>query len=243
MMNLKFPLFALVALLASACSNTATGQKEPIALVSNLDSVSYAIGTDIGRNVQKNMHQSGLDSLNYDAMFSGMRDAMDSSERITEDQVKTMVQTYMMAANQKMMARRQAEGVANEAAGKAFLAENGKKPGVITTASGLQYEVLEMGKGPKPLESDTVRVNYSGSLLNGKEFDSSYKNGQPVDYPVARFVPGWVEALQLMPTGSKFKLYVPSELAYGERGMGDDIPPNSTLVFQLELLDILHNGK
>lgn len=242
-MNLKFLIFPSVALLASACSNTATGQKEPVSLLSNVDSVSYAIGTDIGRNIQMNMKQSGLDSLNYEAMFSGMRDAIDSAERMTEEQVKTIVQSYMMEAQSKMMAKKQAEGQANEAAGQAFLAENGKKAGVITTASGLQYEVLVMGKGPKPVQSDTVRLNFRGTLLNGKEFDSSYKDGQPVVYPVARFVPGWVEALQLMPTGSKFKLYVPSELAYGSSGMGNDIPPSSTLVFELELLDIVHGGK
>lgn len=243
-MNLKFPLFALVAMLASACSNTATGQKERvIALTTTNDSVSYGIGTDIGRNIHTQMKQSGLDSLNYDALFAGMRDAIDSSERIPEDRVKEMVQTYMMGAQQKMMAKKQAEGEANKAEGDKFLAENGKKKGVITTASGLQYEVITMGKGPKPAEQDTVRLNYEGKLLNGFVFDSSYKNGSPVDYPVAKFVPGWVEALQLMPTGSKFKLYVPSELAYGARGAGEDIPPNSTLVFELELIDILHNGK
>lgn len=243
-MNLKFPLFALVAMLASACSNTATGQKErAIALTSTNDSVSYSIGTDIGRNIHTQMKQSGLDSLNYDAMFAGMRDAIDSTDRISEDRAKDMVQTYMMAAQQKVMAKKQAEGEAQKAEGEKFLAENSKKPGVITTTSGLQYEVVTMGKGPKPAQSDTVRVNYEGKLLNGNVFDSSYKNGAPIDYPVAKFVPGWVEALQLMPTGSKFKLYVPSELAYGARGAGEDIPPNSTLVFELELLDILHNAK
>ena len=134
-MNLKFPLFALVAMLASACSNTATGQKErAIALTSTNDSVSYSIGTDIGRNIHTQMKQSGLDSLNYDAMLAGMRDAIDSTDRISEDRAKDMVQTYMMAAQQKVMAKKQAEGEAQKAEGEKFLAENSKKPGVITAA-------------------------------------------------------------------------------------------------------------
>jgi hypothetical protein len=149
-MNLKFPLFALVAMLASACSNTATGQKErAIALTSTNDSVSYSIGTDIGRNIHTQMKQSGLDSLNYDAMFAGMRDAIDSTDRISEDRAKDMVQTYMMAAQQKVMAKKQAEGEAQKAEGEKFLAENSKKPGVITTASGLQYEVVNDGQRPQ----------------------------------------------------------------------------------------------
>lgn len=238
-MNLKLSLFTALAVLMSACSNQATGQKEhTVDLKSTRDSVSYGIGTDVGHNLQMNLKQSGLDSLNMDAMFNGMRDAMDSTERISTDKVKSIVQAYMMEAQKTMMGKQQAQADAELAAGHAFLEENGKKPGVTTTASGLQYEVLQMGKGPKPTATDTVSVNYKGTLLNGKQFDSSYDRGQPAEFPVGGVIPGWTEALQLMPEGSRWKLYIPSELAYGAQGAGADIPGNSTLVFEVELLKV-----
>lgn len=242
-MRPQLPFFGLIALLASACTNTATGQQEPATLHGRVDSVSYAIGADIGRNIKANMHQSGMDSLDLQILTAGFRDGLDSVERIPEDQVKAMIQAYVMEMQQAQMAKRAEQGTANAAAGKAFLDENGKKEGVVTTATGLQYVVEQMGTGPKPTKEDTVKINYRGTLLNGREFDSSYKNGEPLVYPVARFIPGWVEALQLMPTGSKFKLFIPSELAYGDGGMGEEIPPGSTLVFELELLGIEHGGQ
>ena len=147
----------------------------------------------------------------------------------------------MMEAQKTVMAKQQAEADASLAAGKAFLAENGKKPGVTTTASGLQYEVLQMGKGPKPVATDSVTVNYKGTLLNGKEFDSSYKHGQPATFSLQDVVPGWAEAVELMPVGSRFKVYIPSELGWGERGAGQDIPGNNVVVFELELLSIPTN--
>lgn len=240
-MNIKLSIFTVLAVLLSACGNQATGQKErTVDLKTTRDSVSYGIGSDVGHNLQMNLKQSGLDSLNMDAMFAGMRDAMDSTERISTEKVKAVVQAYMMEAQKTMMAKQQAEAEATLAAGQAFLAENGKKPGVITTASGLQYEVLQMGKGPKPTATDTVRVNYKGTLLNGKQFDSSYDRGQPAEFPVGAVIPGWTEALQLMPVGSRWKLYIPSDLAYGQHGAGADIPGNSTLIFEVELMDILN---
>jgi FKBP-type peptidyl-prolyl cis-trans isomerase len=238
-MNLKLSLFTVLAVLVSACTNKVTGQKErAVPLASTLDSVSYGIGTDVGHNLQMNIKQAGLDSLNLDALFAGMRDAMDSTERIHSDKVKAIVQAYMIGAQKKMMAKQLAADSVNLEAGRKFLAENGKKPGVTTTASGLEYEVLQMGKGPKPAVTDTVQVHYKGTLLNGKEFDSSYKRGQPAEFPLNGVIPGWTEALQLMPVGSRFKLFIPSELAYGEHGAGADIPGNSTLVFEVELLSI-----
>ncbi|HQV39713.1 MAG: FKBP-type peptidyl-prolyl cis-trans isomerase [Flavobacteriales bacterium] len=241
-MNLKLSLFTVLAVLLSACGNQATGQKEhTVELKSTRDSVSYGIGSDVGHNLQMNLKQSGLDSLNMDALFSGMRDAMDSTERISTDKVKAIVQAYMMEAQKTVMAKQQAEADASLAAGKAFLAENGKKPGVTTTASGLQYEVLQMGKGPKPVATDSVTVNYKGTLLNGKEFDSSYKHGQPATFSLQDVVPGWAEAVELMPVGSRFKVYIPSELGWGERGAGQDIPGNNVVVFELELLSIPTN--
>ena len=239
-MNIKLSLFTVLAVLLSACTNQATGQKErDVKLITALDSVSYGVGTDVGHNLKMNLDQAGLDSLNKDALFAGMRDAMDSIERHSSEKVKAAVQTYMMEAQKTMMAKQQAEADALSAVGQTFLAENGKKPGVVTTASGLQYEVLQMGKGPKPTAEQTVKVHYKGTLINGKQFDSSYDRGEPAEFPVNAVIPGWTEALQLMPVGSRWKLVIPSQLAYGERGAGADIPANSTLIFEVELLDIV----
>ncbi|MBS1945641.1 MAG: FKBP-type peptidyl-prolyl cis-trans isomerase, partial [Bacteroidetes bacterium] len=139
----------------------------------------------------------------------------------------------------KVMDAQEKKAEGNLAEGRAFLAENGKKPGIVTTATGLQYEVLQMGNGPKPTADQTVKVNYRGTLINGKEFDSSYKRGEPAEFPVNAVIPGWTEALQLMPVGSRWKLFIPSDLAYGQHGAGADIPGNSTLIFEVELMDIV----
>lgn len=239
-MNIKLTAFAALALLMSACSNQATGQKgRNVPLASTIDSVSYGVGSDVGHNLKMNLKQAGLDSLNLDAMFAGMRDAMDSTERISTDKVKAVVQAYMIAAQKKVMDAQEKKAEGNLAEGRAFMAENGKKPGIVTTATGLQYEVLQMGNGPKPTADQTVKVNYRGTLINGKEFDSSYKRGEPAEFPVNAVIPGWTEALQLMPVGSRWKLFIPSDLAYGQHGAGADIPGNSTLIFEVELMDIV----
>lgn len=240
-MNLKLSLFTLLAVLLGACTNEVTGQKErTIALASTADSVSYGIGTDVGHNLHMNLKQSGLDSLNMDAMFAGMRDAMDSTERISTDKVKAMVQAYMMEAQKKMMAKQLAADSIMLEEGTKFLVENGKKPGMVTTASGLQYEVLQMGKGPKPTAEDSVQVNYVGTLFNGKPVDSSADHGGPAEFALPRLIQGWSEGVQLMPVGSRFKFYIPSDLAWGPSGAGDKIPPNSAVVFEVELLKIIN---
>ncbi len=235
-MFIRSVLTAAVVLLLSACTNEVTGQKGRSApLASNIDSVSYGIGTDIGHN----MKLSGLDSLNVDAMAMGIRDGLDSAERISVENVRSLVQAYMMAAQKKVMERERLEGEENLRKGDAWLAENGKKPGISTTGSGLQYEVLQAGKGPKPTATDVVKVHYRGTLIDGSEFDSSYKRGEPAEFPVGGVIPGWTEALQLMSVGARYKLYIPAALAYGEsRGPGNGLPPNSALVFEVELLEI-----
>ncbi len=239
-MNLKLSLFTVLAVLVSACTNKVTGQKERnVALGSTLDSVSYGIGTDVGHNLQMNIKQAGLDSLNVDALFAGMRDAMDSTERIHSDKVKAIVQAYMIGAQKKMMAKQLAADSLNLEAGRKFLAENGKKPGVTTTASGLQYQVLQMGKGPKPIATDSVQVNYVGTLFNGKPVDSSSDHGGPAEFALPHLIQGWSEGVQLMPVGSRFKFYIPSDLAWGASGAGEKIPANSVVVFEVELLKIL----
>ncbi|MCB0790798.1 MAG: FKBP-type peptidyl-prolyl cis-trans isomerase [Flavobacteriales bacterium] len=235
-MRTRTTFLALLAILVSACTNQVTGQKErSAALVNNVDSVSYGIGTDIGHN----MRSSGMDSLNVEAMAQGIRDGLDSTERFDMEAVRPLIQAYMLEAQKKVMAKEQAEAEGNLRKGEEWLAENGKKAGVVTTESGLQYEVLQAGKGPKPQAADKVTVNYKGTLIDGTEFDSSYKHGQPATFGVSQVIPGWTEALMMMQEGARWKLYVPSGLAYGNsRGPGGKLPANSVLIFEVELLKV-----
>jgi FKBP-type peptidyl-prolyl cis-trans isomerase FklB len=234
-MNIRLSISVAAALILGACTDHAAGQKgQAPALRTVMDSVSYGIGTDIGHNIK----MSGLDSLNIDALVDGLRDGVDSTEKIASEKVRVLVQTYMLEAQKKAMAKEQAAGEAVLRQGEAWLTENGKKPGVITTATGLQYTVITEGKGPKATVNDMVTVKYAGSLISGEEFDSSDRHGGPSPYPVNKYIPGWTEALQMMSVGSKYKLFVPSNLAYGAQGMGEAIPPYSALVFDVELLDI-----
>ncbi len=217
----------------SACSQ---GQKSRVELKNEMDSVSYAIGTDIGNNFK----QSKLDSVNIDAIAMGLRDGLDGTSVMTDEVLQEVVQGYMMRKQQQQMAEDQAKGEVNKVEGEKYLAENAKKPGVETTASGLQYEVITMGTGPKPTATDEVKVHYTGRLIDGTEFDSSVSRGEPAVFPVGQVIPGWVEGIQLMPVGSKFKFHIPSDLAYGSGGApGGAIPPNSVLVFDVELLEIM----
>lgn len=234
-MNVRLLISASVALLISACTDQVAGQKgQGAALKTSIDSVSYGIGTDIGHN----MKQGGLDSLNIDAVAMGIRDGLDSTERMSTEKTRAVVQAYMIEAQKKSMAKQQAVGEASMRKAEEWLTANGKKPGVTTTATGLQYEVITQGTGPKPTLNEQVTIHYRGTLLDGKEFQSSYESGQPVTYPVTGFIPGWTEALQLMPVGSKYKLYIPQNLAYGAQGSGEMIPPYSALIFDIELLGV-----
>jgi FKBP-type peptidyl-prolyl cis-trans isomerase FklB len=152
--------------------------------------------------------------------------------------MKTAIQALANEVRSAQEAKAKEAGAGNRKEGDAFLAANKAKEGVKTTADGLQYKVLTEGNGPKPTANDTVTVNYRGTLLNGKEFDSSYKRGQPASFPVGGVIKGWTEALQLMPVGSKYQLFIPPDLAYGDRGAGGDIGPGETLIFEVELLSI-----
>lgn len=223
-------VLAVVAL--SACSQGQKGRDAQ--MKTSMDSVSYAIGADIGGNLKRGK----MDSLNVDLMAKGLQDGLDSNVTLTDDQLKGVMQAYMM----KMQGKRQAEEAAASekvrVEGEAFLAENGKRTGVVTTPSGLQYEVVTMGTGVKPTTADQVKVHYHGSFTNGEVFDSSVDRGEPVTMAVTQWIPGFVEALQLMPTGSKWKLYIPSDLAYGAGGNGR-IPGGSVLLFDLELVDVV----
>jgi FKBP-type peptidyl-prolyl cis-trans isomerase FklB len=198
------------------------------------DKVSYSIGMNIGSNFKK----QGIE-VNADVMMKGIKDGMDGTKPLIDEtemrEVMTAFQKEMMA---KTESRNKVAGEKNKKDGETFLAENKKKEGVKTTASGLQYRVIKEGTGEMPKATDTVVTNYKGTLIDGTEFDSSYKRGEPATFPVTGVIKGWTEALQLMKVGSKWQLFIPSELAYGEKGAGRDIGPNATLIFEIELVSI-----
>lgn len=208
----------------------------PLALKTDKEKASYALGMRIGSDLRK---QGAAQSLDPAITARGLKDAMSGGKTaLTEDEGKAALTKLQTEVREKMEAKAHEEGAANRKEGESFLAANKTKDGVVTLPSGLQYKILTEGKGPKPTASDTVSCNYRGTLINGKEFDSSYKRGQPASFPVNGVIKGWTEALQLMPVGSKWQLFIPSDLAYGDRGAGGDIGPGETLIFEVELLSI-----
>jgi len=195
---------------------------------------SYAIGWQAGRSFT----DQGLE-LDQASLIQGLQDAMGgAASKWTEEEMTAAMQQMQSEMMAKQQARAQEQATVNQAAGEEFLATNGQREGVVTTASGLQYEVERDGDGPSPGPTDTVTVHYRGTLIDGTEFDSSYARDQPATFPLDRVIPGWTEGLQLMSVGSKWKLYVPASLGYGERGAGPKIGPSSTLIFEVELLDV-----
>ena len=220
--------------LVCALVGVALAADTAMTLKDDKDKVSYSIGLNIGRS----MKQEGLD-INPDALAAAMKDIFAGAKpQLTDEEVQQVMQDFQKKVMAKQMAARE-EGLAkNKGEGEKFLAENKKKEGIKTTASGLQYKVITEGKGKTPKATDTVKTHYRGTLINGTEFDSSYKRGEPAEFPVNGVIKGWTEALQLMKEGSKWQLFIPSELAYGERGAGKDIGPNSTLIFDIELLSV-----
>ena len=184
----------------------------------------------MGMNIGTGLHRQGL-TLDPALVARGLKDAQTGGKTLlTEDEARAAFQQLQADVQQKM-------GAKNRSEGEAFLAANKSKEGVVTLPSGLQYKILTQANGPKPTASDTVTVNYRGTLVNGTEFDSSYKRGQPASFPVGGVIKGWTEALQLMPVGSKWQLFIPSDMAYGDAGR-PGIPPGSTLIFEVELLSI-----
>jgi FKBP-type peptidyl-prolyl cis-trans isomerase FklB len=203
------------------------GQEKSPPLKDQKDKVSYSIGLNIGFNIS---HQNI--PINPDLLTAGIKDAIAGKPQLTTDQVKEV-----MAAFEKDMEQKQKVAAEkNTSEGVKFLEENKKKEGVKTTASGLQYKMIKEGTGPQPKETDMVTVNYRGTLINGTEFDSSYKRGQPATFPLNGVIKGWTEGLQLMKVGSKYQFFIPPNLAYGERAVSPELSPNSTLIFEVELL-------
>ena len=206
------------------------------ALTTQKQKESYALGMSIGLGFKK----QGLDkSIDSTLVSRGMREALAGTKTaMTEDEMKAALQQLRTEFTTAQEAKAKEAGTANRKEGDAFLTANKSKDGVKVLPDGLQYKVLTEGNGPKPAATDTVSVNYRGTLINGKEFDSSYKRGQPASFPVNGVIKGWTEALQLMPVGSKYQLFIPADLAYGDRGAGADIAPGETLIFEVELLSI-----
>jgi len=222
-----------------------TGQKPaaksptPLTLKTQKDKVSYAIGMSVAKNLQRQ-------SLDVDPaiLMQGLKDTLAGGKTLLTELEAQMVLTELQTeARKKQEEKMQQAGETNKKEGEAFLAANKAKEGVVTLPSGLQYKILKEGTGPKPTATDSVVCNYRGTLINGTEFDSSSKHGQPATFPVNGVIKGWTEALQLMPVGSKWQLFVPAELAYGPRGAGPDIGPDATLIFEVELVSIQAKGQ
>ncbi|HEY8971603.1 MAG TPA: FKBP-type peptidyl-prolyl cis-trans isomerase [Puia sp.] len=212
-----------------AHSTHATAAKTPATLKNEVDSVSYAIGL----SVAKFYKQSNLTNINTAMLVKAINDVKNNGKTVmSEEQANTCMANFMHKAQEERSA-------GNKKIGEEFLAANKNKPGVVTLPSGLQYMVIKEGNGPKPGPTDKVKVHYHGTLIDGRVFDSSVDRGQPIELAVNGVIPGWTEALQLMPVGSKWKLFIPSNLAYGDQQAGPLITPGSTLIFEVELLDII----
>jgi FKBP-type peptidyl-prolyl cis-trans isomerase FklB len=226
-----FPLLVSVSYAQTKKTSKPITAKTPGKVtLSSTDSLSYAMGVQTAEYYKT----QGADKINT-AMVKKAYDDVYTNKTllISAEQCNTTIQ-------QKLQEFMSQKANAEKEAGAKFLEANKKKPGVITLPSGLQYEIITKGTGPIPKATDTVKANYIGSLINGTEFDNSYKRGEPITIPVTGVIRGWIEALQLMPVGSKWKLYIPSDLGYGERGAGGAIPGGAALVFEIELLDIVH---
>lgn len=218
--------------LLSCDKQAETSKKE---LTTDKEKFSYAIGLEIGVSLEQMK-----DEIDLPSVFQAIKDTLSGNKTLlTADEALAVKNEVFKTLREKQMAEQKQKGEESKKAGDTFLADNKSKEGVVTTESGLQYIVLKEGTGPKATASDKVKVHYKGTLLDGTEFDSSYKRGNPAEFKAGGVIKGWTEALQLMNAGSKYKLFIPPELAYGERGAGAKIPPNSTLIFEVELLEIV----
>jgi FKBP-type peptidyl-prolyl cis-trans isomerase FklB len=236
----------------AAKTGTATKPRTPapLTLKTQKDKASYAVGLNVGRNLGAQLHQQSVE-LDQAILLRGMKDALAGGKMLlTDDEVKSalmQLQTEVRSRQQEKMKVEQEKmkvaGEGNKKEGAEFLGANKTKDGVVTLPSGLQYKILTEGTGPKPAATDTVVCNYRGTLISGTEFDSSYKRGQPASFPVNGVIKGWTEALQLMPVGSKWQLFIPSDLGYGDGGSGPVIGPGATLIFEVELLSIQDKAK
>lgn len=228
-MNRKNLCLVLVAILGAATS--LLGQVD---LKSRQDSMSYALGMDVGNNLSR----LGVD-LSADMIYQGLKDVFEAEgSKLTEAQVRTYMQAFQQEAMTAQQRQMEQKGQEAKARGEAFLAENAEKDSISVTESGLQYKVIRAGSGESPAATNTVKVHYEGRLLSGEIFDSSYQRGEPIEFGLNRVIPGWTEGLQLMKPGAKYRLFIPSDLAYGLRGSPPKIGPNEALIFDVELLEV-----
>ncbi len=228
----------LVSGLACGLVIAAASAVEKSELTTPQQRTSYSLGANIGGNLKRQVADLDLDAK---MLAAGVADALAGKSALSETEIEEVLGAFQKEMQGKAQARQKAESEANARKGEAFLAANAKKDGVKTTASGLQYKVLKTGTGKSPKATDIVKVHYHGTLIDGTVFDSSVQRGEPVSFPVEGVIPGWVEALQLMKEGDKWQLVIPAKLAYGEQGAGGPIGPNSTLIFEVELLAIESN--
>jgi FKBP-type peptidyl-prolyl cis-trans isomerase FklB len=223
----------ILAILVMVLPAVGWAQDAP-ALKTEKDRLSYAMGMDLGRQLK-----AGSVDIDAAVFARGLNDALSGAKTVlTGNEATAVIAELQKNLAAKQAAASKAAGEKNKAAGEAFLAANKSQPGVVTLPSGLQYKVLTTGTGKKPTAADTVVCHYRGTSIDGKEFDSSYKRGEPATFPVGRVIRGWTEVLQLMPVGSKWQVFIPSNLAYADRGAGADIGPNATLIFEIELVAI-----
>lgn len=231
-MRLKWMMILVFGFLAAQL-----GAQEAQVLKTQKDKVSYSFGVDVVRNLKRQRIE-----VDSDLFLKGIQDALSGGNLLmTDDEIRKTIATFLAEMKQKRTKARATlakDAVQNKKEGEAFLAQNKTKEGVVTLPSGLQYKILKAGEGKNPTDSDTVVVNYWGTLIDGTEFDSSYAKGQPATFKVSAVIPGWREALKLMPVGSKWQIFIPPQLAYGDRGAGPDIGPNTALIFEVELLAI-----
>ncbi len=235
----RMTLWTLVAVFGLAVAAEAQEAAKPSseaapALESKTEKVSYAIGQRIGDNLLQHKGKIDLPSV-----ILGMQDRFNDKEpKVPMDEQAEVIEEFSMQRQQEMMKERQEQAQANLKKAQEFLEENKEKEGVKVADSGLQYVVLKEGDGPKPKPEDTIKANYRGTLIDGSEFDNSYDRGEPMTITLGNLIPGFVEGLQLMSPGAKYKFFIPPDLAYGERSPSPDIPPNSLLIFEVELLDV-----
>ncbi|MCF2658388.1 MAG: FKBP-type peptidyl-prolyl cis-trans isomerase [Parabacteroides sp.] len=235
----KISVLVATVIVAMSASFTSCDSHKSASLKTAVDSASYAIGINTGANYRTNLKTLPGGEANIDDLIAGFIQAIkgdSAAMKMTPETAQQYLQTYFVEASAK-------EAAQNKEAGEKFLAENKTKEGVITTESGLQYKVEKEGTGEKPTAADRVKVHYTGTLLDGTKFDSSVDRGEPAEFGVSQVIRGWTEGLQIMPAGSKYIFWIPSDLAYGERGAGQDIKPNSVLKFEVELLEVIKEDK
>ncbi|HAN28027.1 MAG TPA: hypothetical protein DD808_02820 [Halieaceae bacterium] len=238
MKKYALPLALVATVTLQACNQQSAPEAVDSAATVTLEDSNERLSYGIAFGLGQRMAADGV-PMDVDAFSAGLRDAMEGAEpRMTQEEIQTEMQAYQERAMAEQQAAIAAAGEANLAASEAFLAENATREGVVVTESGLQYEVIEAGEGASPNAEDTVEVHYRGTLVDGTEFDSSYKRGETVSFGVGQVIAGWTEALQLMSPGAKWKLFIPADLAYGPGGAGNLIGPNAALVFEVELVSV-----